>query len=44
MDRDNRIAWIRHQHYPGKGGLVIKQTKGRRDRPFPMLNAIEPIL
>ncbi|WP_434080689.1 tyrosine-type recombinase/integrase [Sanguibacter sp. Z1732] len=44
VDWDNRIVWIRRQHYPGKGGLVIKQTKGRRDRPVPMLDALEPIL
>lgn len=44
VDWDNRIVWIRRQHYPGRGGLVIKQTKGRRDRPVPMLDALEPIL
>src|SRR5690606_26784511 len=44
VDWDNRIVWIRRQHYPGRGGLVIKQTKGRRDRPVPMLDALDPIL
>ena len=44
VDWGNRIVWIRRQHYPGKGGLVVKQTKGRRDRPVPMLDALEPIL
>lgn len=44
VDWGNRIVWIGRQHYPGKGGLVIKQTKGRRDRPVPMLDALEPIL
>ncbi len=44
VDWDNRIVWIRRQHYPGKGGLVVKKTKGRRDRPAPMLDALEPIL
>ncbi|MBN6811304.1 tyrosine-type recombinase/integrase [Kocuria indica] len=44
VDWDNRIVWIRRQHYPGKGGLVVKKTKGRRDRPVPMLDALEPIL
>ncbi|MCP2637202.1 tyrosine-type recombinase/integrase [Microbacterium sp. HD4P20] len=33
VDWDNRIVWIRRQHYPGRGGLVIKQTKDRGDRP-----------
>ncbi|WP_192476553.1 tyrosine-type recombinase/integrase [Arthrobacter sp. AET 35A] len=44
VDWDNHIVWIRRQHYPGRGGLVIKQTKGRRDRPVPMLDALEPVL
>lgn len=44
VDWENHIVWIRRQHYPGKGGLVVKKTKGRRDRPVPMLDALEPIL
>ncbi|MEX5268494.1 tyrosine-type recombinase/integrase [Kocuria sp. CPCC 204721] len=44
VDWENHIVWIRRHHYPGKGGLVIKQTKGRRDRPVPMLDALEPVL
>jgi len=36
--------WIRRQHYPVRGGPVIKQTKGHRDRPVPMLAALEPVL
>ncbi|WP_022880576.1 tyrosine-type recombinase/integrase [Gryllotalpicola ginsengisoli] len=44
VDWRNRIVWIERQHYPGKGGLVVKQTKGRRGRPVPILDALEPIL
>lgn len=33
--------WIRRQHYPGKRGLVVKKAKGRRDRPGPMLDALD---
>ncbi|WP_392426064.1 tyrosine-type recombinase/integrase [Barrientosiimonas humi] len=44
VDWTNRIVLIQRQHYPGKGGLVIKQTKGRRARPVPILDALEPIL
>ena len=44
VDWENHIVWIRRQHYPGKGGLVVKQTKGRRDRPVPMLDALTPVL
>ncbi|WP_235561295.1 tyrosine-type recombinase/integrase [Microbacterium sp. Leaf151] len=44
VDWGNRIVWIRRQHYPGRGGLVVKQTKGRRNRPVPMLDALEPTL
>lgn len=44
VDWRNRIVWIERQHYPGKGGLVVKQTKGRRGRPVPILDALEHIL
>ncbi len=44
VDWDNRIVLIQRQHYPGKGGLVVKQTKGRRARPVPILDALEPVL
>ena len=43
VDWDN-IVWIRRQHFPGKGGLVVKQTKGRRERAVPILDALEPVL
>lgn len=44
VDWTNRIVTIERQHFPGKGGLVIKQTKGRRSRYVPILDALEPIL
>jgi integrase len=44
VDWTNRVVIIERQHYPGKGGLVIKQTKGRRARYVPILDALEPIL
>ncbi len=44
VDWRNRVVKIERQHYPGKGGLIIKQTKGRRGRYVPILDALEPIL
>lgn len=44
VDWTNRVVKIERQHYPGKGGLVLKQTKGRRARFVPILDALEPIL
>lgn len=44
IDWRNRVVAIQRQHYPGKGGLVLKQTKGRRARYVPILDALEPIL
>lgn len=44
VDWTNRIVTIQRQHYPGKGGLVVKQTKGRRARYVPILDALEPVL
>jgi len=44
VDWPNRVVKIERQHYPGKGGLVVKQTKGRRARIVPILDALEPIL
>jgi len=44
VDWTNRVVKIERQHYPGKGGLVVKQTKGRRTRYVPILDALEPIL
>lgn len=44
VDWRNRVVKIERQHYPGKGGLVLKQTKGRRARYVPILDALEPVL
>ncbi|SCQ58492.1 tyrosine-type recombinase/integrase [Propionibacterium freudenreichii] len=44
VDWTNRVVRIERQHYPGKGGLVVKQTKGRRARLVPILDALEPVL
>lgn len=44
IDWVNRIVRIERQVYPGKGGLVTKQTKGRKERYVPILDPLEPIL
>lgn len=44
IDWTNRIVKIERQHYPGKGGLVVKQTKGRKERYVPILDPLEPVL
>lgn len=41
---DQRIVTIRRQTYPGAGGLVTKQTKGRDIRHVPILQALTPVL
>jgi integrase len=35
---------IRRQVYPGSGGLVTKQTKGRAERMVPVLEPLRPVL
>lgn len=44
VDWDTNIVTIRRQTYPGSGGLVTKQTKGREARPVPILQALAPVL
>ncbi|GAA2180326.1 hypothetical protein GCM10009847_17800 [Leucobacter tardus] len=44
IDWDQRIVTIRRQTYPGAGGLVTKQTKGRDIRHVPILQAPIPAL
>ncbi|GLJ61656.1 hypothetical protein GCM10017576_17860 [Microbacterium barkeri] len=41
---DKNIVVIARQTYPGKGGLITKQTKGRRERLVPILDPLRPIL
>jgi len=44
VDWTNRVVVIERQLYPGYGGLVTKETKGRRARYVPILDALEPVL
>lgn len=44
IDWKNRIVKIERQIFPGKGGLVRKQPKGRKERYVPILDPLEPIL
>ena len=41
---DKNIVVIVRQTYPGKGGLITKQTKDRRERRVPILDPLRPIL
>jgi len=41
---DKNVVVIARQTYPGKGGLITKQTKGRRERRVPILDTLRPIL
>jgi integrase len=38
-----RLA-VRRQTYPGRGGLVTKETKGRRRRPVPIIDPLRATL
>ena len=40
VDLPHGLLTVRRQTYPGRGGLVTKETKGRRRRPVPI---IEPL-
>lgn len=44
IDWDQRIVTIRRQTFPGAGGLVTKQTKGRDIRHVPILEPLAPVL
>ncbi|MFT3860914.1 tyrosine-type recombinase/integrase [Micropruina sp.] len=44
IDWDTKIATVRKQIYPSSKGLVVKQTKGREERPIPILQPLVPIL
>ncbi|MCB1299163.1 MAG: site-specific integrase [Microthrixaceae bacterium] len=44
IDWKDRVVKIERQIYPGRGGLVRKQTKGRKTRFVPILDEIEPVL
>lgn len=44
IDHDARIVTIRRQTFPGAGGLVTKQTKGRDIRRVPILEPLIPVV
>src|SRR5699024_11075493 len=44
VDWDTGIVTISRQTFPGVGGLVTKQTKGRDIRPVPILQPLRPVL
>ena len=44
VDWGQRIVTIRRQTFPGSGGLVTKQTKGREIRHVPILQHLTPVL
>lgn len=41
---DDGLIWVKRQTYPGRGGLVTKETKGRRKRPVPIIEQLRPTL
>ncbi|MDR3107016.1 MAG: site-specific integrase [Bifidobacteriaceae bacterium] len=43
-DFARRVVVISRQTFPGAGGLVTKQTKSRKVRTVPILDALEPVL
>ena len=38
------LLTVRRQTYPGRGGLVTKETKGRRRRPVPIIEPLRATL
>ena len=44
VDLVTGLVHIRRQVYPGAGGLVTKQTKGRAARTVPILEPLRPVL
>lgn len=41
---DDGLIWVKRQTYPGRGGLITKETKGRRKRPVPIIEQLRPTL
>lgn len=41
---DKNLVVIRWQIFPGKGGLITKPTKNRKERRVPILNPLRPVL
>jgi integrase len=44
VDLDSGLLTVSRQTYPGRGGLVTKQTKGRRRRAVPIIDPLRPTL
>ena len=44
VDLDRGLLQVSRQTYPGRGGLVTKQTKGRRRRTVPVIEPLRPTL
>lgn len=44
VDLDRGPLQVVRQTYPGRGGLVSKQTKGRRRRTVPVIEPLRPTL
>ncbi|WP_022899145.1 hypothetical protein [Humibacter albus] len=44
MDFGKNLVVIRRQVFPGKGGLVTKPTKSRKERRVPILEPLRPVL
>ena len=44
VDFGKNFVVIRRQVFPGKGGLVTKPTKSRKDRQVPILEPLRPVL
>lgn len=41
---DKNLVVISRQMFPGKGGLIIKPTKSRKERRVPILEPLRPVL
>lgn len=44
VDLERGLLHVSRQTYPGRGGLVTKQTKGRRRRTVPIIDSLTPTL
>ena len=44
VDLDRGLLHVRRQTYPGRGGLVTKETKGRRRRTVPTIDPLRPTM
>jgi integrase len=44
IDLSRGLLYVLRQTYPGRGGLVTKETKGRRRRTVPVIDPLRPTL